>query len=198
MSGFACTWCAGTFVTRGALAAHHLEDVGCGRNATVSNPLQSKYGDAGGEVADLPGQHVLDKVETKRRMRQAASLAWFREVRAATPCTRCGARPVEYHRAEHVVRPQDRVSTMASRGEPVEKIAAEIARCEALCRSCHMRVDGRIETFRTSPEVQPPRECSECGRLFKPLRRGLCAACDQKRRRQRSVLDASRPALRLV
>jgi len=56
----------------------------------------------------------------------------------------------------------------------------------ALCRRCHMRIDGRLETFReqarTRDKIQPAKPCSRCGRLYKPLRRGMCSRCYDRQR----------------
>ena len=50
-----------------------------------------------------------------------------------------------------------------------------------LCRRCHMRLDGRLEALPQllSPRriKQPPKPCSDCERLWKPLRRGRCPTC---------------------
>lgn len=56
------------------------------------------------------------------------------------------------------------------------------------CRRCHMQVDGRAERLAAwSPvhnQPQPPKECTQCGKLYKPMRKGLCGACyDRKRKR---------------
>ena len=79
-------------------------------------------------------------------------------------CEECGEAPaVERHHRD---------------GDTFNNTPANVA---ALCRTCHMRLDGRLEAFRlqamTRDKTQPPKPCSECGRLYKPLRRGLCARC---------------------
>lgn len=54
-----------------------------------------------------------------------------------------------------------------------------------LCRRCHMKIDGRLEIFlsyRNTKKV-PPLPCDNCKRLAKPLRRGLCHACNEYQRR---------------
>lgn len=50
-----------------------------------------------------------------------------------------------------------------------------------LCRRCAMEMDGRLEKFveqarRPKPQT-PPRPCSNCGMLYKPLRKGRCHNC---------------------
>jgi hypothetical protein len=60
-----------------------------------------------------------------------------------------------------------------------------------------MKADGRLERLianRYVPEVVPPRPCAECERLYKPLRRGLCARCwDHVYRPHRFKKAAARP-----
>jgi len=46
-----------------------------------------------------------------------------------------------------------------------------------VCRRCHMRLDGRLETMPHGPKPKPPKPCRECGKPWKPLNRGLCNAC---------------------
>lgn len=68
-------------------------------------------------------------------------------------------------------------------GDPGNNESWNIAR---LCRRCHMMVDGRLERNLAGGRVpKPPKRCAECERLYKPLRRGLCSRCYDKRRRPR-------------
>ena len=56
-----------------------------------------------------------------------------------------------------------------------------------LCRRCHMEVDGRLTALRTAQrEPGPAKICSECGKFStgKYLRRGLCHACNERKRRR--------------
>lgn len=58
---------------------------------------------------------------------------------------------------------------------------------EILCRRCHMEIDGRLARLvevGTSREPAPPKPCSNCARLYKPLRRGRCHACNEYLRRR--------------
>lgn len=56
-----------------------------------------------------------------------------------------------------------------------------------LCRKCHMELDGRAKKLAAwSPihnRVQEPKPCIQCSSLYKPLRRGLCARCYDRKRR---------------
>lgn len=54
---------------------------------------------------------------------------------------------------------------------------------EFLCRSCHMREDGRLESLRFAAmrfwhNRKPPR-CSNCGLPARPARRGRCGTCSK-------------------
>lgn len=50
---------------------------------------------------------------------------------------------------------------------------------EFLCRRHHMLADGRLEAFKRNGQhpKQAAKSCSNCGRSYKPLRRGRCAPC---------------------
>jgi len=53
-----------------------------------------------------------------------------------------------------------------------------------LCRKCHMTVDGRLDKLQKScGPTLPPKECSNCHQLAKPLRKGLCHKCNEYFRR---------------
>ena len=114
---------------------------------------------------------------------RAIAREYLREVRAVTICDRCGCQPVDFHREEHLLRPNERVAHLAALGFPVERIAAEIALCEPVCRSCHMKEDGRSKRL---TEARPrkagmvfvgPVPCALCSRPTKPTRRGMCRQC---------------------
>lgn len=94
----------------------------------------------------------------------------------STHCERCGEqKPTERHHID---------------GDTGNNDAPNIA---ILCRRCHMIIDGRLDRIASlSPPVQPPKPCVECGRLMKPLRKGLCGACyERKRRRMASAERAT-------
>lgn len=58
-----------------------------------------------------------------------------------------------------------------------------------LCRSCHMKEDGRLKRFVKSgtnagiKNRSPAQVCSICSRLSKPLRHGRCHRCNEYFRR---------------
>ena len=54
-----------------------------------------------------------------------------------------------------------------------------------LCRKCHMDVDGRLARLpsRYTPPVVPLKPCVNCKTPSKPLRKGLCHACNEYKRR---------------
>lgn len=103
-------------------------------------------------------------------------------IRASTVCERCGRQPIEWHNDEHIEFPYRRVAHLVALGFPIARIEAEIEASEALCRSCHMAVDGRAAALTAARPFklgvkQPPKPCSECGAPTNPLRRGRCRRC---------------------
>lgn len=119
------------------------------------------------------------------RARLDRNRAFVAEVNARTVCAHCGAQPVEWHNPEHVElnRKRFRISAMAGATRSLAAIQNEMSRCTPLCRRCHMAEDGRLRAFIASAPhpVQRPKPCSECGREYKPLRRGLCSPCYLRR-----------------
>lgn len=117
---------------------------------------------------------------------RVVATAFVDEVNARTLCVHCGAQPVEWHREEHVDRPNARVSSLRTQGASVDRIQAEMDLCVPLCRSCHMIEDGRLVALRSAAPYQKgkiyvtPRPCIDCGREFKPLRRGRCWSCSER------------------
>lgn len=96
--------------------------------------------------------HAAHREERQARIRVAR--AFVREVRDRTVCARCGRQPIEWHNDEHLARPSQRISTMAGNGYSPERIAAEIARCEPVCRRCHVHGDGRLRFLALGPLSQ--------------------------------------------
>jgi hypothetical protein len=120
-------------------------------------------------------------------LRRSAAQTFVKELNARTFCERCGAQPIEWHNPEHVElnREHFRIGKMAFRGEGIPLIKSEIQRCTPLCRRCHMTEDGRLERWLARAKnrpIQPPKPCTQCGRGYKPLRRGLCNRCDGVKR----------------
>lgn len=139
------------------------------------------------------GGYICRPCRTQDRIRRlpkytARNLAFVNEINAATVCAHCGAQPIEWHNPEHVElkRRDYRISAMARRGNSIEAIKTEMARCTPLCRRCHMVEDGRLKAFlvhRRHDLPQPPKPCKDCSRPFKPLRKGRCHSCDRKNRK---------------
>jgi len=113
---------------------------------------------------------------------------FINRVNAATFCATCGAQPVEWHNPEHVEMNLGgrRISNMVGAGRAIATIREELARCTPLCRRCHMTADGRmdrlVERAKAPRPSTPTRPCTECSRLYKPLRRGLCNRCNERAR----------------
>ena len=111
-------------------------------------------------------------------------------LRITTPCAHCGEGPIEYHHVDHLDKSNDRVSSLVAQSNlnrpspvPWSRIAKEIAKCTPLCRSCHMKEDGRLEALHKAAPQQKgqiyvePSPCSCCHRIYKPLRKGMCTGC---------------------
>lgn len=64
-----------------------------------------------------------------------------------------------------------------------------------VCRSCHMAVDGRTaklaEYSRQNNHPLPPKPCEQCNREYKPLRRGLCSKCYDRKRYEDKKSESS-------
>ena len=118
---------------------------------------------------------------------------FLKGIRACTVCKKCGQQPVDFHREEHEIDGNLRVSRMAARGHPIEMIQVEIDKCEALCRSCHMKEDGRLDTLSLNKPRQKgmvfigPVPCVVCGTPAKPTRKGKCRRCYDEIRRGKLV-----------
>ena len=109
-------------------------------------------------------------------------------IRANTFCNRCGKQPIEWHNNDHIYFTNLRIAHLVALGFSIERIQQEIDRCEALCRSCHMKIDGRLKNLRDNcPNKKglksPPKICVICGELYKPLRKGRCNKCNWRFRK---------------
>lgn len=71
------------------------------------------------------------------------NIAYVQQRKEQTVCEHCGEQPIEYHHPEHTLFPHRRLCQMMN-GSSLAAIDAEIARCQALCRRCHMQLDGRL------------------------------------------------------
>ncbi len=144
----------------------------------------------------MPYARVEDRHAARARA-QVKAKAFVAKRRAETACVRCGKKPIDWHSEEHIKKPNRRISRMAAQGKSLFSIAAEIARCEALCRRCHMIGDGRLPRFvaasaPTRQRATEPKSCGACGKTAKPLRKGLCNRCNHRERAQeRKRLQAS-------
>jgi len=122
--------------------------------------------------------------EDKKRARE-----YTKAIRNKTHCVYCGRQPIEWHSDDHIVNYNQRVSGLAARGHPISRIRKEIKKCKALCRLCHMKEDGRLAKLRKACPNQKgtifvhPKPCIVCKKPYKPLRRGLCNACNHKKRK---------------
>lgn len=128
----------------------------------------------------------MNSTEQQRLRRQRgrkAATAFVEAINSVTFCARCGAQPIEWHRPEHEEKPNSRVSSLRAQGQSIKRIWSEMQLCTPLCRSCHMKEDGRGEILQRNRPYQkgetyvPPRPCERCGKPAKPTRRGMCWTC---------------------
>ena|SRR5688572_17010727 len=94
------------------------------------------------------------------------------EVNDKTICKNCGGWPVEWHNPDHIHEGKNRIGNMVSNGIRVESIQEELDKCIPLCRSCHMKEDGRLDKLHEAGRVyreniaasREPRYCLDCSR----------------------------------
>lgn len=95
---------------------------------------------------------IARKVRNRARAR-----AFIDDLNARTVCAHCGKQPVEWHNPEHVElnRQTFRIGFMVALGRTLAAIRTELARCTPLCRSCHMKEDGRLAAFKRNRGARP-------------------------------------------
>lgn len=126
-------------------------------------------------------------IRRRRAQTRAQNRAFVDEINARTACAHCGGQPVEWHNPEHVAlhRESYRIGAMIDNQSTTAAIQEEMDRSTPLCRRCHMIEDGRMATFMAqanAPKNQPPKPCIDCGQPSKPLRKGRCHRCNERRR----------------
>ncbi len=138
------------------------------------------------DVAAAAKEPMTSK-ERRIRNREIATV-YVDLVNSMTDCLHCGGNPIEWHHDDHPVYPNARVSSLRAQGASISRIQQEMDRCVPLCRSCHMREDGRTEALHENKPNQKgvstvgPRPCKECGVPAKPTRRGMCYSCYESAR----------------
>ena len=134
---------------------------------------------------------VPNTTETMMPYSNASKIAaknFVSELRAKTKCERCEGGPIEWHSDSHLTNGNRRVAHLVALGYPIDEIKKEISECNALCRSCHMATDGRLEKLSENKPRQKGmvcvaiKSCSQCGKKEKYLRRGLCNRCNHQQR----------------
>jgi hypothetical protein len=117
--------------------------------------------------------------------RIARARLYVKEVRAKTYCAVCGSQPFDWHSDRHLGKKHLRVGHKASNGASNEVLQREIDQCIPLCRSCHMKKDGRTAELRRNCPYQkdvfgPAKICIACGAWAGPMRHGRCGKCAQR------------------
>src|SRR3990167_8680290 len=121
-----------------------------------------------------------------RSERRKIATEFVETINRHSQCVLCGKQPIEWHREEH--KENARVSSLRAQGASIRRIEAEMRLCTPVCRSCHMRSDGRLTALRQNAPYQrggvyvAARPCIICHRVFKPLRRGMCYTCSERHR----------------
>jgi hypothetical protein len=123
----------------------------------------------------------------KREKARKIATEFVSGINKKTFCKLCGRQPIEWHKKAHEKFPNSRVSSLRTQGASIQRIKLEIDSCEPLCRSCHMKIDGRTEALIKSMPYKKGHtyvekiECFCCKKFFKPLRNGMCSGCDNHR-----------------
>lgn len=83
-----------------------------------------------------------DHAKSKAAQRRREGKAWLLERRKTLKCERCGEDHVatlDFHHRD----PQEKdieVATAAHQGWSIDRLEAEIAKCEVLCANCHRKL----------------------------------------------------------
>lgn len=134
--------------------------------AVVGELVEEAFAEAQRAFAAAP--QVPRRTRYQRRNR-----AFVAVVRARTVCERCGDAPIEWHNPEHEQSPERRLSRMVSQTVSLDRIAAEIAECQALCRMCHMTIDGRLQALSVRPLCMKNRIPPDVGGNQPTVRRSV-------------------------
>lgn len=87
---------------------------------------------------NLPDEVRKERDREARQKRHAAKKAYVDELKAATPCADCGQNfPPYVMDFDHLGDKVDNVSVLLTKACGLEKIKAEIAKCEIVCANCH-------------------------------------------------------------
>ncbi len=101
--------------------------------------------------------HVKRSVKHSARIKKRNS-DWLRQYKSGRCCKRCGESHIaclDFHHTGKNGDKENEISVMVCQGNSLEKIAAEIAKCELVCRNCHAKIhyewlwvssDGRVKT----------------------------------------------------
>lgn len=124
----------------------------------------------------------------KRWVNRQKATEFLQIINQKTFCSNCGKQPIEWHRDGHEEKPNSRISSLRSQGASISRIQKELDFCTPLCRSCHMKVDGRLTKLKRNQPYKRGQiyitrlPCKKCSKLEKPLRRGMCYSCYEKER----------------
>jgi hypothetical protein len=115
------------------------------------------------------GDHHRRQSGAAREKRVAAARAFGDAYLASHPCVDCGERDRVVLDFDHVGGKESLVSALVAWGAPLDRIEAEIARCEVRCANCHRRVTARRAGWsRLGGDAEDPRRGFSA-----PVRRNL-------------------------
>ena len=120
----------------------------------------------------------------RREKNRKLATDYVDSVNSATFCVNCGKQPIEWHGEHHPKNPNVRISSLRTQGASLQRIKEEMEMCVPLCRSCHMKEDGRMDALKNNQPIKrgdvitQPKPCRCCGKMTKPMRNNMCVSCD--------------------
>ena len=121
-----------------------------------------------------------------RDIRRAAAREYVLEILRAGACADCGLADPAVLEFDHVGPKTMEVGRLVREGYRLERIKAEIARCELVCANCHRRRTAtRVRSWRVDPEWRSsrstrPSRCRNLLFLLDYLRDTPCLDCGER------------------
>jgi hypothetical protein len=99
-----------------------------------------------------PSEKKTRRKKLLSKSRQKAK-EYVKRMREVTVCDVCGKQPIEWHNDAHLTDRNRRIAGLSSRNFAIRTIQREIYACQPLCRSCHMKMDGRMGNLRNQKKT---------------------------------------------
>jgi hypothetical protein len=130
----------------------------------------------------------LHRQQTRRARdkRRAAARAYVIEILRAGACTDCGSVDPAVLEFDHIRPKTMEVGRLVREGYRLERVKAEIARCELVCANCHRhRTANRVRSWRVDPDWRSsrstrPSRCRNLLFLLDYLRDTPCVDCGER------------------